>query len=311
MSLHPDFVNELHKRFTGDIRLDPASRILYSTDASIYQIEPLGVAFPKIQEDLHAAVELAAKYIVPVLARGAGTSLAGQAIGNALILDCSRWLDSLIEIDPESKTATVEPGLVLSTLNAAAAEYGLMYGPDPASSERATMGGVIANNATGAHSLIYGMAADHLISADVIMADGSLAMLGERSTLDNSLVSNLYASVLEIREKYVDAITQNWPRTWRNSAGYRLNYMLPWSPSTPSQWDGDYPPTPPSKLNLASLLAGSEGTLAIISRAKVKLVPKPKHTFLAVLAYQSIADACDDVPRLLLHHPSAVELIPR
>jgi Fe-S oxidoreductase len=150
-----------------------------------------------------------------------------------------------------------------------------------------------------------------LHSADVVMADGTPAMLGERSTLDNSLVSKLYASVLEIREKYVDAITQSWPRTWRNSAGYRLNYLLPWSPSKPSQWDGDYPPTPPSKLNLASLLAGSEGTLAIISRAKVKLVPKPKHTILAVLSYQSIADACDDVPRLLLHHPSAVELIPR
>src|SRR5215204_45146 len=311
MSLPHEFLYELHKHFTGDIRTDLASRILYSTDASIYQIEPTGVILPRTQEDLIAAVELAAKYKIPILPRGAGTSLAGQAIGHALILDCSRYLNQIMDINPEAHTAVVEPGVVLSKLNLAAAQHSLMFGPDPASAERATMGGVIANNATGAHSILYGMAADHLISADVIMADGSLAMLGERSTLDNSLVSKLYASVLEIREKYVDAITQNWPRTWRNSAGYRLNYMLPWSPSTPSQWDGDYPPTPPSKLNLACLLAGSEGTLAIISRAKVKLVPKSKHTFLAVLAYQSIADACDDVPRLLLHHPSAVELIPR
>src|SRR3972149_4076341 len=256
MSLHPDFINELRRHFTGDIRLDQASRILFSTDASIYQIEPLGVAFPKTQEDLHAAVELAAKYEVPILPRGAGTSLAGQAIGEALILDCSRWLDNIIEVNSAEHYAIVEPGVVLSNLNKAAAKHGMQYGPDPASAERATMGGVIANNATGAHSLLYGMSADHLISAEVIMADGSLATLGERSTIDNSQISILYSSALEIREKYVDAITKNWPVTWRNSAGYRLNYLLPWSPSKPSQWDGEYPPVNPSQLDLAPLLAG-------------------------------------------------------
>ncbi|MEO8354964.1 MAG: FAD-linked oxidase C-terminal domain-containing protein, partial [Chloroflexota bacterium] len=313
MSLHPDFIHELSKHFTGQIRTDSASRVLYSTDASIYQIEPQGVAIPKTQDDLQAALELAAKYRIPILARGAGTSLAGQAIGDALILDCSRWLDSLVEIDSESKTATVEPGLVLSTLNAAAAKYGLMYGPDPASAERATMGGVIANNATGAHSLIYGMSADHLISADVVMADGTLGVLGARSTLDNPMIANLYSAALEIREKYADAITRNWPRTWRNSAGYRLNYLLPWSLTKPSQWTGEYYPAnlKPGTLNLAHLLAGSEGTLAVIRRAKVNLVEKPKHTVLAVIAYQSIVEACEDVPRILTHHPSAVELVPR
>lgn len=313
MLLDADFVHELRRHFTGDIRSDHASRILYSTDASIYQIEPLGVAFPKTQEDLHAAVELAAKYRIPILARGSGTSLAGQAIGNALILDCSRWLDSVIEINPETKTATVEPGVILSRLNALAAPHGLMFGPDPASSERATMGGVIANNATGAHSLSYGMTADHLLSADVIASDGSLATLGEQSALDNSRISNLRSTALAIRETYADAIKRYWPRTWRNSAGYRLNYLLPWSPSAPSQWNGrSYPANlRPDLLNLAPMLAGSEGTLAVIRRATVNLVPKPKHTILAVLAYQSNADACDDVPRLLTHHPSAVELVPR
>jgi FAD/FMN-containing dehydrogenase/Fe-S oxidoreductase len=313
MTLHPDFAKELRRHFSGDIRPDLASRILYSTDASIYQIEPLGVAYPKTQDDLQAAVELAAKYKIPILPRGAGTSLAGQAIGNALILDCSRWLDNVVEINEDEHYALVEPGVVLSDLNKAVSKYGLMYGPDPASAERATMGGVIANNATGAHSILYGMAADHLISADVIMSDGSLAMLGSRSTLDNPLVSSLYSSALEIREKYVDAVTQHWPRTWRNSAGYRLNYLLPWSPSSPSQWIGHtYPANlTPDTLNLAPLLAGSEGTLAVIRRAKVNLVPKPKHTILVVLAYQSHADACDDVPRLLTHHPSAIELVPQ
>jgi FAD/FMN-containing dehydrogenase/Fe-S oxidoreductase len=312
VTLSTDFVHELNRHFAGQIRTDLASRILYSTDASIYQIEPLGVAVPRTQDDLQAAVELAAKYNIPILPRGSGTSLAGQAIGPAQILDCSRWLDSLVKIDPETKTATIEPGLILSKLNAAAARYGLMYGPDPASADRATMGGVVANNATGAHSLTYGMTADHILSADVIMADGSLGILGERSTLDNPLVSALYSSSLKIRETYVEAITQHWPRAWRNSAGYRLNYLLPWSPTKPSQWEGDYPANlKPGTLNLATLLAGSEGTLAIIRRATVKLVERPKHTVLAVLAYQSNAEACDDVPRLLTHHPSAVELIPR
>src|SRR5215207_524975 len=313
MSLLPDFVNQLRKSFAGNLRLDLASRILYSTDASIYQIEPLGVAFPRTQDDLHAAVELAATYKIPVLPRGSGTSLAGQAIGNALILDCSRWLDHILEIDPENHSATVQPGVVLSNLNKAAAQHGLMFGPDPASAERATMGGVIANNATGAHSLLYGMTADHLISADVIRSDGSLSDLGEKSARDNSASPHLYSTILAIREKYADAISQDWPHTWRNSAGYRLNYLLPWSPSRPSQWIGEaYPANvQPGMLNLAPLLAGSEGTLAVIQRAKVHLVPKPKHTILAVLSYQSNADACDEVPRLLTHRPSAVELVPR
>src|SRR5687768_4306633 len=266
MTLPSEFIYELQKHFTGEIRTDTASRILYSTDASIYQIEPTGVVLPRTQEDLIAAVEFATKHNIPILPRGAGTSLAGQAIGEALILDCSRWLDNIIEIDPESHTATVEPGVVLSALNLAAAKHGLMFGPDPASAERATMGGVIANNATGAHSILYGMAADHLISADVVMSDGSLAVLGERSTLDNPVVSNLYSAALDIREKYADAIAKVWPRTWRNSAGYRLNYLLPWSPSVPAQWIGrTYPADLRSgTLNLAHLLAGSEGTLAVI-----------------------------------------------
>jgi FAD/FMN-containing dehydrogenase/Fe-S oxidoreductase len=188
-----------------------------------------------------------------------------------------------------------------------------MFGPDPASIERATMGGVIANNATGAHSLSYGMTADHLLSSEVIASDGSLATLGERNTLNTPLLSNFHSTILAIRETYSGVIKKNWPRTWRNSAGYRLNYLLPWSPAAPSQWMGDSYPANliPDTLNLAPLLAGSEGTLAVIRRATVRLVPKPKQTILAVLAYQSNADACDDVPRLLTHHPSAVELVPR
>lgn len=315
MPLNPDFVNELRRHFFGDIRLDPGSRVLYSTDASIYQIDPLGVVLPRTQDDLHAAVELAAKYRIPILPRGSGSSLAGQAIGEALILDCSRWLDGLIEIQPEARTATVEPGFVLADLNRAAAKYGLQFGPDPASAERATMGGVIANNATGAHSISFGMTADHVLSADVIEADGGLA---HWSVIDigpsaKGPTSRIAAAALDIRERYAEAIKTHYPKSWRNSAGYRLNYLLPWAPSKPAQWSGDeYPPLDDGTINLAQLLAGSEGTLAVIRRATVRLVAKPKYTALGILAFESIADACDAVPELLKkHHPSAVELIPR
>ena len=316
MSLSADFVNELKKRFVGDVRVDPASRILYSTDASIYQIVPLGVAIPKIQEDLIAGVELAAKYKIPILPRGSGSSLAGQAVGEALILDCSRWLDHIVEVNPETRTAIVEPGVILSNLNKAAAKHALQFGPDPASAERATMGGVIANNATGAHSILYGMTADHLLSADVILSDGSLAkfdnsIFDHRMSNSDSRLSNIISTVLEIREQYAGAIKQNYPKSWRNSAGYRLNYLLPFSATKPPRWNGDYPPLRSSPLNLAPLLAGSEGTLAVIRRATVNLVPKPRHTVLGVLTYSGIAEACDDVPNLLKLDPSAVELIPQ
>lgn len=325
MTLSPDFFHELKKRFTGDIRLDPASKALYSTDASVYQIEPLGVALPKTQDDLHAAVELAAKHRVPILPRGSGSSLAGQAVGDALILDCSRHLDAILEIDPETHSAVVEPGVVLSDLNRASAAYGLTFGPDPASAERATLGGVIGNNATGAHSIVYGMSADHLLAADVILSDGSLAVFDDSifdasragMSVSNTRLSNIVSAVQDIRTHHANAIKQNHPKSWRNSAGYRLNYLLPWSPSAPPQWDAHdfglpaaiYRPT--STVNLAHLLAGSEGTLAVMRRLTVNLVPKPRHTILGVLAYDSIASACDDVPRLLEFKPSAVELIPR
>jgi len=312
MALSREFLYELHNNVSGEIRTDAASRILYSTDASMYRIEPLGVVLPRTREELQAAVELAARYKIPVLPRGAGTSLAGQAVGEALILDCSRWLDSIIEVNVEEHFAIVEPGVILSDLNRAASKHGMMFGPDPASADRATMGGVIANNATGAHSIVYGISADHLLEADVILSDGSTtkfntSTVGSRDS--NTRLKKIVLAVQEIREKYGDAIQQNYPKTWRNAAGYRLNYLLPWSHSAPAGWEGVYPPV--TKLNFAPLLAGSEGTLAVIQRMKVNLVPKPKKTVLVVLSYASVAEACDDVPRLLTHSPSAIELIPQ
>ncbi len=333
MSLSADFVQELQCIVSGDLRTDAVTRTLYSTDASVYQIMPRGVFIPRNQEELQAAVELAAKYKIPLLPRGSGSSLAGQAIGDALILDLSRYLDRVLEVNPAAQTATVEPGVTLLTLNGIAAEYGLGFGPDPASADRATMGGVIANNATGAHSIRYGMAADHILSAEVLLADGSQALLGEvslaraaqiardaQSTAGFSLSAlsapnleaTLYAAALHLRTAKAESIRRNWVKTWRNASGYRLNYLLPWSPSRPPQWDAArYPNLDPSALNLAPLLAGSEGTLALMQRITVRLVPLPREKVLAVMPFKSIVAAVEAVPSILAQHPSAVELLPR
>ncbi|MBT7071179.1 MAG: FAD-binding protein [Anaerolineae bacterium] len=343
MSLHPDFIHELQRATSSDLRTDSVTRKLYSTDASIYQIMPKGVFIPKTHDELQAAVELAAKYKIPVLPRGSGSSLAGQAVGDALILDLSRYLDKIVDIDPEARNATAEPGVILSDLNRAAAKFGLGFGPDPASADRATMGGVIANNATGAHSIRYGMAADHLLSADVILADGALTTLGEVSLERASQIAHdlprskdfspseglkpllhggglppanleatLYSAALYIRKQYNQQIRTRWPQIWRNTSGYRLNYLLPWSPSRPPQWDEErYPNLDPSTFNLAPLLAGSEGTLAIMQRMTVNLVPLQREKILVVMPFESIADAVDAVPAILEKKPSAIELLPR
>ena len=321
MALNPDLVAELRKQFRGDIRQDLASKILYSTDASIYEIEPAGVLLPRTPEDLHIAVELAAKHRVPVTARGAGTSLAGQAIGQGLILDCSRWLDRIVEINSEQRTATVQPGVILADLNRAAAQIGLQFGPDPASAERATMGGVVANNASGAHSVLYGMTADHMLAANVVLSDGTSAVFGPMrgadfqtpTTASSSRAQQIAVAASRIRREYGQTIRDRFPKTWRNSAGYRINYLLPWAPGAPAGWTDDaYPSLPEaSDFNLSQLLAGSEGTLAIIRDVTVRLVARPRHTVLGILAYDDLPAACEAVLAILRHGPSAIELIPR
>ncbi len=315
----------------GEIKLDSVTRLLYSTDASIYQVEPLGVLFPRSVEDLAAAVSLAARYGLPLLARGSGSSLAGQAVGQAVILDCARHLNRCLAINPEEGWADVEPGLILAALNRRASAHGLQFGPDPASAERATLGGCIANNAAGAHSILHGMTADHVLETGVILADGSQASFGpvslaqaeERAQNAPRLEARLYRAALDIRQHSAEAIRQRWPKTWRRSAGYNLNYLLPWSSTQPPLWQTalqtwrspaggwPYPPIRPGELNLSSLLTGSEGTLAVLQRARLRLVALPAATLLAVLPYASIAAACDAVPALLELAPSAVELIPR
>jgi FAD/FMN-containing dehydrogenase/Fe-S oxidoreductase len=321
---HKELFTKIKQAIAGEIRHDFTTRLLYSTDASIYQIEPLGVVFPCTLDDLSTVVSLAAEYHTPVIARGAGSGLGGQAIGAGIILDTTRYLNHILELDPVERTITVEPGIGLLALNRAAAAHDLVFGPDPASADRAAVGGCIANNAAGAHSITYGMAIDHLLSADVVLGDGACAHLSTVSIDDAerwaqnggfSAEANLYRVALDIHKHSVDLIRQHWPSVWRRAAGYSLNYLIPWSASKPPQWFGDqvdlpYPPVAQGSLNLAGLMAGSEGTLGVFKRLKLRLVPRPKQTILGIFSFDSIEQACEAVPVILEYTPAAIELIP-
>ncbi len=318
-----ELIRELEEHFSRrlalEARFDLYTRIIYSTDASNHQVEPFGVVFPRNDEELLAAVEKAAELSVPLLARGAGTSLAGQAIGRALILDCSRYLNRILEVDRQAGTALVEPGVVLNKLNARAHALGLTFGPDPASADRATLGGMIGNNAAGAHSIRYGMTIDHTLAAEVALSDGSPVRLGplsepeaRRRAAVPTLEGAIYRRLLEIRDQYREVVRQDWPRTWRRASGYSLNYLVGFSPGRPPAWHERQGPYPPDEgVNLARLLCSSEGTLAVLRRVKLRLVPQPKAAVLAVLPFDNILAACEATPELLELGPSAVELLPR
>ena len=323
----PDLINSLEGTVKGEFRTDKVTRLLYSTDASIYQIVPMGVFYPEDLDDIQACVEAASSFNVSILPRGSGSSMAGQAIGQGLIIDCSSNLDLIIDVNPEEKTATIQPGVILATLNHSAEKFGLQFGPDPASAERATMGGTLANNAAGAHSIRYGMSADHLLSVETVLSDGSIANLEAVNLNEARRIADLatregeiYREALIIREQYGRAIQNDWPKTWRRASGYNLNYLLPWTPSKPPQWSSfnmhhsseplPYPPVNDGVLNLAPLIAGSEGTLGIIRQATVRLVPKPRATCLVLLAFPDMISACEAVSSVLEIQPSAVEIIP-
>ncbi|MFQ5616726.1 MAG: FAD-binding oxidoreductase, partial [Anaerolineales bacterium] len=303
----PDFLDDLGKRVAGNLRTDAYSRIFYSTDASIYQARPYGVLIPKTLEDVHAAVELAARYRVPILPRGAGSSLVGQAVNEALVIDFTRHLDQVLEINAEERWARVQPGLVLDALNLRLAPLGLQFGPDPASSNRATLGGIASNNATGAHSILYGMTADHVLEMDVILSDGTRTRFGPlegdepgRYATQPGRVGVVYRRVAEIAREGAEVIRAGTPRHWRRCGGYNLDRFVT-GPSFKT------PPDP--RFNLAKLVSGAEGTLAVITGIKLNLVPRPAKTALGIVHFDNLYEALSAVPAILEVGPSAVELL--
>lgn len=301
------FFGELEQRIDGEIRRDAYAKVLYSTDASIYQIAPLGVLIPRNISDVHAAVELAASHRIPLLPRTSGSSLAGQAVNEAVVIDFTRHLNQVIDIEPEGRWVRVQPGMVLDVLNQRLAPYGLQFGPDPASSNRAAMGGIVANNSTGSHSILYGMTADHVQETSVILSDGSLAVFKavDAETVAHKrrltgLEGQLYDAIAALADTHAEVIRNGTPRHWRRCGGYNLDRFV----------DGvSYRQPQSPEFNLAKLICGSEGTLAVITELQLGLVPKPAQTALAIVQFDELYAALAATPVMLQAEPSAVELL--
>ncbi|OGG55940.1 MAG: oxidoreductase [Candidatus Handelsmanbacteria bacterium RIFCSPLOWO2_12_FULL_64_10] len=291
-------VEELRQQIDGEVRFDELSRILYSTDASMYQIMPIGVVVPRHRGDVLATVRACARHRVPILPRCAGTSLAGQTVGRAVVMDMSKYMNAILEVNAQERWARVQPGVVLDELNAHLRPFGLMFAPDVATSNRATVGGMVGNNSSGARSLIYGKTIDHVLSLGVILSDGTETTFGpvsdqeyERKARGEGLEARIYREVKRIAEAHRGEIERRFPKVQRRVGGYNLDEIVREQP-----------------FNLAKFVTGSEGTLVTVVEVQVNLVPTPKMKALDVVHFRSIPDAMEATTTVLETGPSAVEL---
>ena len=289
----------LEKRVSGEVRFDPFSRVLYSTDASIYQMEPVGVVIPRTVEDVLSVMEIARDNQVPVLPRAGGTGLAGQSVNHAIVLDFSKYLNQVVELNQEEQWVRVQPGIVLDSLNRYLMPHGLQYAPDPTTANRACVGGGIGNNTCGAHSVIYGKTLDHIKEVDVVLSDAAQARFRslephelESKFKGDGLESDIYRGVLQIARENLSEIEARYPKIMRRVSGYNLDSFL-----------GEEP------VNLTKMVVGSEGTLCVVTEAKVNLVPRPTMTSLSVLHFRDIFAASEATKEVLKHGPSSVEVL--
>jgi len=278
----------------GTVRADRLTCAMYSTDASIYQIEPLCVVMPAHRQDVVQVINYAAQQGVPVIARGAGSGLAGEAIGSGIILDMSRYMDQVVSVNLEANQVVVQPGVVLEQLNRRLASVGKQIGPDPASGNRATLGGMIGNNATGAHSLKYGYIGDHLQSIQTIDATGQILEFGQHTITSTSsdTVGRWAGQIYDLLNSNRELIEKVKPRPDRNGSGYNVFSILK-----------------DNSINMARLLAGSEGTLAVVTQATLNLVDLPPVKMLLQLNYESLATMARAIPQIIQHDPAACELM--
>ena len=307
MSEVNDLERELGKAIRGDVRFDAGSRLLYSTDASMYQMEPVGVVIPRDGDDVRAAIEIAANHKVAILPRGGGTSLTGQTVNHALVLDFSRYMDRVLEVNAEELWARVQPGLVQDNLNHHVRPLGLGFGPDTSTSNRATLGGMLGNNSGGSHSIAYGLTVEHVIELTTVLADGSRAVFGEVTPDEFAakcrvpgLEGQIYREVARIREIYADEIQSRYPAHWRRVSGYNLNELVPAI--------GRRGGTNGKPFNMARLIVGSEGTFVTVLEAKMRLIRRPKRTAVEVIHYRDIQEALESSSSILETGPYAVEL---
>tara|TARA_Y100000590_G_scaffold228669_1_gene258012 strand:+ start:19571 stop:22468 length:2898 start_codon:yes stop_codon:yes gene_type:complete len=289
--------NDLKRVVEGEVKFDSFSRYLYSTDASIYQILPIGVVLPKSKEDVIATIELANQYNVSILPRGGGTSLAGSTVGNSIVLDFSKYMRKVVNLNTENKSVRVQPGIIIDELNHYLSSHNLLFAPDPSSSNRGNIGGALGNNSCGAHSIRWGKTSDNVNQIESILSDGSIANL---ESIDLNVVKNsktpsdpiaLIASKLhQIGLNYSSEIDNRYPKIMRRVSGYNLDQLIG-----------------PNELNLAKFVVGSEGTLLTITEAELSLVDKPKHKGLAVIHFNSLIESMEATVSILELDPSAVE----
>lgn len=286
---------------TGDVSFQKHVRGIYATDASNYQIWPVGVLLPRTRDDVRAAMRIAHAHGVPVLARGAGTSLSGQTVARALVIDFSKYMNRILACDPQRRRVEVEPGIVLDELNAAMAKQGLYFAPDPATGTRANIGGMIANNSAGARSLILGKTSDHVLALDILLADGtelhleplSAGAFAERGN-GTTREAAIYRGVRAVVEREDGEIRARFPKVMRHVGGYALDAFI-----DTATWD------------LSKLMCGSEGTLGVVLGATLNLTPLPGHTALCAAHFQTLAEGLRAVEPLLALRPASVDLVDR
>ncbi len=295
------FERDLRKAISGEVRFDSLSRALYSTDASVYRIRPLGVVLPKTRDEIVRIVELCHQYRCPITMRGGGTSQAGQAIGEGIIVDTSKYMGRVLEVNAEERWARVEPGVVLAELNAELAPLGLKFAPDISTASRATVGGMMANNSAGARSVLYGKTIDHVLEQTVVLSDGSVtefrSIPREEVPTGDTLEARIYETALRLGEETADEMDRRYPKILRRVGGYNLNEFVPAKLSASGQVD------------MTRLMVGSEGTLGVVLEAKLNLVPLPKAKAVVVICFHDLLEALSASPVILKHHPSAVEVM--
>ncbi|MFA1611771.1 FAD-binding and (Fe-S)-binding domain-containing protein [Halobellus rubicundus] len=304
---YAELAADLREEVAGEVQFDEYAQVLYATDGSIYQARPAGVVLPRDVDDVRATVETAGRHDVPVLPRGTGSSLAGQAVGNGcVVLDFTKHIDDIVDVDPDAKRATVQPGVVQDHLDDRLDRDGLKFAPDPASSNRATIGGGIGNNSTGAHSVRYGITDAYTEELRVVLADGSLIHTRE-VVLDSDeyeaivakddAEARIYRTVRGLVGDHEDEIAERYPELKRSVSGYNLQKVI---------YEND---AGESVINLSKLFVGAEGTLGVVVEATLSLVTKPDETALALFCFDDLVDAMEAVPEALEFPVSAVELM--
>jgi len=299
-TIHAETARELTRAVRGEVRLGLHDRMLYATDASIYQVEPLGVVIPDSIDDAVRAVKFCHDRRLPVLPRGGGTSLAGPCTADAVVIDLSPSCRGVLETDPAARTCRVEAGITIDDLNDELRAHNLHFAPDPSTSRHATVAGSIGNNAAGSHSVLYGRTAESLLGVDLCLADGRRVRLDEGAAMRDPLAAELTKKVTDIVRPLAPIIRERFPKTQRRNAGYALDMVL----DGIEAGAGDL-----SRVNLAHLICGSEGTLGVTLGAHLKLHPLPKAKGLAVVAFETLDAAIEAVLPMLELKPAAIEML--